>query len=60
MKAKLETKELENRGIEVESENDEEKEILTNIWFKKGRPVAFGHKQDGGVMLTIAPSAEEG
>jgi len=60
MKVQLESDKLKDRrGIEVQSENDEEKEVLTNIWERKGRPVAFAREEDDSVSIVFAPSAEE-
>ena len=60
MKVQLESYKLKDRrGIKIQSEGDEEKEILTNIWEKKGRPVAFTREEDDSVSIVFAPSAEE-
>ena len=62
MKVTLETPALTNRGIILESENREEKQILRDIWEQKGRPVALakiGHSIEGELQLTIAPTPEK-
>jgi len=66
MKAKLETLELKNRGVELESETDEEAAVLLRLWTEKGRPVVFTRLLSGagfdiktGIRLSIAPSAAE-
>jgi len=66
MKAKLETLELKKRGVELESESDEEADILLRLWTEKGRPVSFTRLLSGagkdiktGIRLSIAPSATE-
>lgn len=63
MKVILETLDLTNRGIILESENREEKQILRNIWEQKGRPVCLAkigpHISEGQLQLTIAPTPEE-
>lgn len=66
MKAKLETIELKNRGVELESETEEEADMLSRLWTGKGRPVALIHLRSGasfdiktGIRLSIAPSAAE-
>jgi len=70
MKVKLESTELQNRGLELESETDEEKTILLDIWTRQGRPVVLtrlpspfisplGFKIEGNVRLSIAPVAED-
>ena len=58
MKVSLESTELQNRGLELESETEEEKAILLDIWTRRGRPVVFGKRGDA-YQLTIAPVAEE-
>lgn len=66
MKAKLETLELQNRGVVLESETEEETNILFRLWTRKGRPVSFTRLLNGagydiktGIRLSIAPSAAE-
>ena len=61
MKVTLETEALTNRGVILESENSEEKQILRNIWEQKGGPVCLakvGHHIEGDIQLTIAPRAD--
>ena len=65
-KAKLETLELKNRGVELESETEEEAAALLRLWAEKGRPVSFTRLLSGagfdiktGIRLSIAPSATE-
>jgi len=61
MKASLEAEEVEYRGVILESETPEEKEILAKIWTGHGRPVMF-HQMMGGqvyqVYLVIAPTPQ--
>jgi len=72
MKIKLETLPLQNRGLELESETEEERAVLLDLWLKKGRPVCltrvpkgvihgtgFDYDIKGNVRLSIAPSAAE-
>ena len=62
MKATLESPALTNRGIILESENREEKQILRDIWEQKGRLVCLvkiGHPVEGNLELTIAPTPEK-
>ena len=62
MKVTLETEALTNRGIILESENPEEKQVLRNLWEQKGRPVCLakkGHFLEGNLELVIAPTPEE-
>lgn len=58
MKVQLEDPEIQHRGILVTSENEEEKQVLKNIWCQKGRPASFGRVGDS-VSITIAPTPEE-
>jgi len=71
MKAKLETPALSNRGVELESETEEEKAVLLDLWLKEGRPVCLtrlasgvidgiGYDIQGNVRLSIAPTTEKG
>jgi len=66
MKAQLETPALTNRGVELESETEEETAVLLRLWTEKGRPVSFTRLLSGagfdlktGIRLSIAPSAAE-
>lgn len=70
MKAKLETPALSNRGVELESETEEEKAVLLDLWLKDGRTVCLkklasgvidglGYDIKGNVRLSIAPTAAE-
>lgn len=59
MKAELEPKEMQFRGVFLLSETEEEKQVLTNIWNQKGGPAMLGRMRDGNVQLVIAPSPEE-
>lgn len=45
MKARLEEKEIQFRGIVIESENEEEKEVLLAIW--KGGRVSLSNNSTG-------------
>lgn len=61
MKVTLETDALINRGVILESENSEEKQILRNIWEQKGGVVCMakvGHDIEGNLQITIAPRAD--
>lgn len=53
MKAKLEEKGIENRGVILESENSEEKKVLQAIWAKRGQPVMIKTLPDGNIFLVI-------
>jgi len=57
MRVKLETIELQNRGVELESETKEEEDILFRLWADKGRPVEFT-RTPTGIRLNIAPTEE--
>jgi len=61
LKVTLESLALTNRGIILESENREEKQILRNIWEQNGRLVSLakiGHHIEGNLQLVIAPTPE--
>ncbi len=60
MKAKLENDPLLlNRGVEIESETDEEKQVLLQLWYGHGGPAALTRNDDGTVTLVIAATAAE-
>lgn len=58
MKAKLEPKEMQYRGVSLISETEEEKQVLANLWNQKGGPAMLGQMRDGQVLLIVAPSPE--
>ncbi len=61
MKVSLESPAMTYRGIILESENRDEKEILRKIWEQKGRPVCLaktGHFTEGNLQMIIAPTPE--
>ena len=60
MKAKLEDIPVKARGVEIESETEEEKQMLENIWNTHGGLVVLSRKEDGNVQLVVAPSLEGG
>uniref|UniRef100_A0A6M3LNX9 Uncharacterized protein n=1 Tax=viral metagenome TaxID=1070528 RepID=A0A6M3LNX9_9ZZZZ len=55
MKAKLETTELPNPGVELESETEEEADMLFRLWADKGKLVEFTRLHTG-IQLSIAPT----
>lgn len=59
MKAKLEDIPLMAKGVEIESETEEEKKVLENIFNTRGGPVVLSRKDDGNVQLVVAPSFED-
>lgn len=59
MRAELENRELEGRGVIITSETPEEAEVLKKIWTRHGSPVAFGRLPQGVVLLTVAPALDE-
>jgi len=60
MKAYLETTEVEYRGVILESETPEEKEVLASIWNNRGRAVARGRLMGNQVRIVIAQTPELG
>ncbi len=59
MKAKLETIPVKGRGVEIESETEEEKQILEQIWNTHGGLAMLTREDDGMVQLVVAPTVEE-
>jgi len=51
---------LLGRGVEIESETEEEKQVLEQVWNTHGRLAMLTRKDDGMVQLVIAPTVEEG
>ncbi len=58
MKAEIEDIPLENRGIEVTSESEEERRHLERLWSGGSAAVVFTRNNDESVTLTIAPTKE--
>ena len=59
MKAKLENIPVQNRGVEIESETEEEKTVLETIWNTHGGLAMLTRKDDGNIQLVIAPGVNE-
>lgn len=59
MKAKLEGNQVKFRGIEVESENEEEKMVLESLWSYNCGPATMTRLDDGNIQLVIAPTGIE-
>lgn len=55
MKAKLEPKEIQHRGVSLVSETEEEKRILLNLWNEKAKPAMLSRLPDGQVEVVVAP-----
>jgi len=58
MKAEIEGIPSENRGIDVTSETDEEKQLLESLWTRSAAAVMFTRNDWGFVTLTIGPTKE--
>jgi len=58
LKAKLETIPVKNRGVEFESETEEEKQVLEKIWNTRGGVAVLTREDDGQVTLVVAPTEE--
>ena len=58
MKTSLEDKLTEYRGVILESETPEEKEVLNSIWSGHGRPVEIARLLNHQVKLVIAPTPQ--
>ncbi len=59
MKAKLEPKEIQHRGVSLTSETEEEKQILTDCWVQQCSPAMFARVEGGQVELVIVPTPLE-
>lgn len=60
MKAEIENIPSENRGIEVTSENEEERQHLESLWSRHSAVLVLTRNRgDGSVTLTIGPVAQE-
>ena len=57
MKAELESKEINNRGVILTSETEEEKQMLTKLWNQKAAPAMLTRSDDGQMEIIIAPKA---
>lgn len=60
MKAVIEDIPFENRGIEVTSESEEERQHLETMWSRGAAAVMLARNDNGSVALTIAPPGQEG
>lgn len=58
MRAELEVKEIQYRGVSLTSETEEEKQVLNNIWNQKGQPAAWARLSNGQIQLVIAPTPD--
>lgn len=56
MKATLEDKKIQYRGVIIEAETPEEAEILTRIWVNAGKIVEF--TREPKVTIVVAPTPE--
>ena len=59
MRAEIENILVENQGVDVTSETEEEKRHLEGIWARSAAAVVLTRNKDGNVTLTIAPTKEE-
>jgi len=59
VKAKIEALQVRGRGVVIESETEEEKRILEQIWNTHGG-LAVLTRHEGVVQLVVAPAVEEG
>lgn len=59
MKAEIEDIPFENRGIEVTSESEEERQHLETMWSRSAAAVVFTRNNDRSVTLTIGPVKPE-
>ena len=59
MKTKVETIPVQARGVEIESETEEEKQILENIWNTHGGLASMARTENGNIQLVVAPMVEK-
>ena len=59
MKARLEDIPVKGRGVEIQSETEEEKQVIENIWNTHGGLAALTREDDGSIKLVVAPTVEE-
>lgn len=59
MKARIEDIPVKGRGVEIESETEEEKQVIEQIWNTHGGLAVLTRKDDGNVQLVVAPPVEE-
>ena len=59
MKARLETIPVKGRGIEIETETEEEKQVLEQMWNNHGGLAMLTRTPDGNIQLVVAPTVEE-
>ena len=60
MKVELESSVITNRGIEVTSETEEERQILMELWVSGGTVVSFTRIENSqNIRLGIAPTSQE-
>ena len=59
MKAEIETIPVENKGIEITSENEEEKQFLESLWTNGAAALAFTRNDDKSVTMVIGPTRVE-
>ena len=58
MKAKIEQLPSVNRGIEVTSETEGEKQHLENLWTRRVAAVMLSRNDGGSVTITFGPTKE--
>lgn len=59
MKAEIEETPFKNRGIDVTSESEEEKQHLERLWARSVAAVCLTRDKDGSVTITFGPTKEE-
>jgi len=59
LKTKVETIPVQGRGVEIESETEEEKQILLNIWNTHGGLASMARTPDGNIQLVVAPMVDK-
>lgn len=59
MKAQLEEPNLLARGVELNSETDEERTVLKEIWDTGGGAATFSREKDGSIKLVVCPHVND-
>lgn len=63
MRAELESKEIENRGVILTAETAEEGEMLKNLWVNKAKPAAYNRVTTwrlASIVFAPTPVSEDG
>lgn len=59
MKVEIEDIPIKNRGVDITSENEDEKAFLEDLWTRSAAAVAFRRHNNGSVTISVAPTRED-